>query len=198
MIGRARKTTAARKFCVCKKNRIIVQVSNVPILVSLNIVIVRMFAKGMEGLTDDKRIKGNEANIDTLKAKEVEIDAKSVSINTFSATNVSIEAEKFIGPPGPQGPPGLAGLSGFQVIMEATDDANTIIHQIEVRCPEGKIALSGGAQVDAPQEGPTLEMMFPILDSQGLPRSWFFSARRSLGKFPWHLNAWIICVDEPK
>ena len=61
------------------------------------------------------------------------------------------------GPPGPLGPPGDAGqdgVSGYEVVsMKVALDPQTRAHRA-VKCPAGKVALSGGVGAAEPTKGP--------------------------------------------
>jgi hypothetical protein len=91
--------------------------------------------------------------------------------------------------------PRPSGLSGLQVVIGSSTQADIIRHRLQLNAPPGKIAISGGVDVDAPGNA-FVESILPIITS-GKPTGWFFVATRTGGDFSWHINGWIICVDDP-
>jgi hypothetical protein len=57
------------------------------------------------------------------------------------------------GDTGGQGPPGPSGLAGYQVVDQSSA-ATGFDKMVEVSCPQGQIALSGGARLIPPVEPP--------------------------------------------
>jgi hypothetical protein len=105
------------------------------------------------------------------------------------------------GAPGPQGPPGAPGTSGWvtvvgdgvDIVCQASGCRPTDMKSANVSCPDGKVAIGGGAGTSDPavallrESGP--------LDTIGT--GWFVTVQnfsRSVPPEPLSIFAWATCV----
>ena len=76
------------------------------------------------------------------------------------------------GPAGPQGPQGPAGVASLEVVS-TTQQLSGATPSVMATCPSGKVALSGGAQIDVSFAGTLfLRTSAPVV-SNGVPLGWY-------------------------
>ncbi|MGH9042878.1 MAG: hypothetical protein ACRDZ3_21910 [Acidimicrobiia bacterium] len=70
------------------------------------------------------------------------------------------------GPPGEPGPPGIDAVSGYEVVMSRVMLPSQARAQRTVKCPEGKVALSGGVAAVPRDPSPRILVVqsTPLLD----------------------------------
>lgn len=83
------------------------------------------------------------------------VDVRDNTLGTKKIKNGSLLPVDFkelpAGPEGPQGPqgakgaPGAPGMSGFEVVTKDSAFNNTDVKETTVSCPDGKLAIAGGA-----------------------------------------------------
>lgn len=61
-------------------------------------------------------------------------------------------ALRLVGPQGPAGPPGPSGVSGYQIVAHQEFLTAGAVANVHVECPTGKRVLSGGFDIETPDD----------------------------------------------
>ena len=100
------------------------------------------------------------------------------------------------GPQGEQGPPGISGFEFVHVAFGRTVGVNDTM-VVPVTCPAGKIAISGGYDIDAPIDG-NREPPFLFSSLPTAPDTWSITLERgSITRRSWTATAYAVCIATP-
>jgi hypothetical protein len=95
------------------------------------------------------------------------------------------------GDPGPQGPAGVVTGREVRTVTQVSEGGNDNATAL-VRCPEGKVLLTGGTRVSEGPKFARLTMNEPHPDGQG----WRGQAVEVVAtNLPWAITVTVICVD---
>jgi hypothetical protein len=108
-----------------------------------------------------------------------------------------------VGPQGPAGPAGPSGISGAQVVSNThAKSAIDVFTTVSVTCPEGKVAVSGGYELESTDIwGEDISDPIRVRDSRplisnGTPTGWQVHATRPLSNlYGWSVTVHAVCVQ---
>ena len=99
------------------------------------------------------------------------------------------------GPPGPAGPPGPPGIADYEVVVGETPVDATATKQLQVDCPEGKLALGAGWSVLDPT-GAILDGRATYFQPAFDGSHWLVNAQNRSAFAPdWKLRVRVICAS---
>ena len=99
------------------------------------------------------------------------------------------------GSPGPAGPPGPPGIADYEVVVGETPVDATVTKQLQVDCPEGKVALGAGWSVLDPT-GAILDGRATYFQPAFDGSHWLVNAQnRSSFEPDWKLRVRVICAS---
>jgi hypothetical protein len=99
------------------------------------------------------------------------------------------------GPAGPQGPAGPAGgVVGFYRTAMSTAPASKPRNGLTVSCPQGKYAISGGAQV-LPLDAPVVLRSLRPIGAKTEPTGWYAEGYETVPYADdWTVTTYVLCV----